>query len=179
MGSCRGAPWYAELRRRPGCRRRCGRRKKKRGLVAGTGRRTSRPRKEWREKPIPDEGGEAADRQRAKAGCRRCPELKLGLGCSSRGSGSFRREQHANCAGEDAQVQAQAPVLDVGEIKVHVEFERRTVASGNLPETGDAGFHVKAPVVVKFVMADLVHRMRTLSNQTHLPAQHVPELREF
>src|SRR5260370_8067909 len=160
MGSCRGAPWYAELRRRPGCRRRCGRRRKKRGPVAGTGRRTSRPRRGWREKPIPDEGGEAADRQRAKAGCRRCPRLKLVRGCSSRGLGSFRREEHANCASEDTQVQAQAPILDVGEIEVHVDLERRTVASGNLPETGHAGFHVKAPVVVKFVMAGLVRRMR-------------------
>src|SRR6266852_6778946 len=178
MESCRGAPWYAGLRRRPGCRRRCGRRRKKTGPVAGTGRRSSRPHKGWREKPIPDEGGEAADRQRAKAGCSRCPGLKPGRGwswlvCPWRESGSFRREQHPNCAGEDAQVQAQTPVLDVGEIKVQVEFERRTVASGNLPETGDARFHVKPPVVVKFVMADLVNRMRAGSNQAHLPAQHV------
>src|SRR5260370_37089023 len=137
MGSCRGAPWYAELRRRTGSRRRCGRRKKKRGLVAGTGRRTSRPRKEWREKPMPDEGGEAADRQRAKAGCRRCPRLKLVRDCSWRGSGSFRREQHANCAGKDAQIQEQPPVLDEGGIKVQVDFERRTVWTWIRPETGE------------------------------------------
>ena len=120
----------------------------------------------------------------AKAGCRHCPGLRLGRGwswlvCPWRASGSFRREQHANCAGEDAQVQPQTPVLDVGEIKVHVELKRGTVACRNLPQTRDARFHVQSPELVKFVVVDLVDRMRPRSDQAHLPAQHVPELREF
>src|SRR5208282_343012 len=184
MGSCRAAPSYAAQRRRPERRRRFGRRNRKKGPVAGTGKRSSRPRKGWRETPIPGEEGAAAARQLAKAGCRHCPGLGLGhcwswLVCPWCGSGSFRREQHADCAGEDAQVQAQTPVLDVGEIKVHVELERRTVARRNLPETRDAGFHVQAAVVLEFVMIDLVDGMRPRSDQAHFSEQYVPELREF
>src|SRR5208282_3648512 len=189
MGSYRGAPSYAERRRRPGCRTRFGRRKKKKDPVAGTGKRSSRPRKGRRETPIPGTGGAAAERRLAKAGCRDCPGLKPGRGwslleclwlvCPWLESDSFRHEQHANRAGEDTQVQEQTPVLDVSEIKVHVELERRTAARRNLPQTRDAGFHVKAPVVVKFVMIDFVDGMRPRSNQAHFSAQHVPELREF
>ena len=62
---------------------------------------------------------------------------------------------------------------------MHVEFERRTVARRDLPQAGNAGFHVEAPELVKFVMVDLVDRMRPRSDQAHLAAQHVPELREF
>src|SRR5580692_11928215 len=94
-------------------------------------------------------------------------------------SGSLRREQHANRAGENAQVQAQAPVLDVSEIEVHVEFERRTVARGNLPETRDARLHIQATELVKFVVIDLIDGMRPRSNQAHVSAQHVPELRKL
>src|SRR2546423_1158978 len=32
---------------------------------------------------------------------------------------------------------------------------------------------------MKFVMVDLVNRMRPRSNQAHFPAQHVPKLRQF
>jgi len=49
----------------------------------------------------------------------------------------------------------------------------------NLPQTRDPGFHVEAPELLKFVVVDLVDRMRPRSNQAHLSAQHVPELREF
>src|SRR5208282_6690777 len=137
------------------------------------------PHKGWRETPIPDEGGAATERQLAKAGCHHCPGLGLGRGwswlmCPWCRSDPFRREQHADCAGEDVQVEAQTPVLDVGEVKVHVEFERRTVARRNLPQTRDAGFHVKAPELVEFVMVDLVDRVRPRSNQAHLSAQHIP-----
>src|SRR5208282_5320205 len=184
MGSYCGVPSCAEQRRRPGCRMRFGRRKKKKDPADETGKQSSQTRKGRREKPIPGEAGEAADRQRAKAGCRHSRALKPGRGwswlvCSWRRSGSFRREQHANCVGEDAQVQTQTPVLDVSEIKVHVEFERRTVARRDLPKTCNARFHVKAPELVKFVMVDLVDRMRPRSNQAHLAAQHVPELWQF
>src|SRR3979411_3249124 len=82
MGSCRGAPWYAEQRRRPGGRTRFDRRKKKIGLVAETGKQSSRPHRGWTERPIPDEEGEAAEWQRAKAGYPRCPGLKPGCGWS-------------------------------------------------------------------------------------------------
>src|SRR5208282_3911329 len=101
--------------------------RKRKGPAAGTRKRSSRPRKGWREKLVPGEEGAAAERPRAKARCRHCPGLKLGRDCSWRELDSFRREQHADCAGEDAQVQAQTPVLDVGEIQVHVEFKRRMV----------------------------------------------------
>src|SRR5208283_216563 len=184
MESSRAAPWCAEQQKRSGCRTQSGRRNKKRGLAVETEKRSSRPRKGWRERLSQSEEGAAADRQPAKAGCRHFPGLKPGRGWSWlvfpwRRSGSFRREQHVNRACEDAQVQKQTPVLDVGEIKVHVEFERRTPARGNLPKTGDAGFYVKAPVVLKFVLADLGDGMRPRPNQAHLPAQHIPELREF
>src|SRR5258708_24818789 len=157
---------------------RFGRRKKKTGLVAETGKRSSQPNKGSREKPIPGEVGEAAERQRAKAGYRRFPELELGRR-SSLDSGSFRREQDPNCACKDAQVQAQTPVFDVGKVKMHVEFERQTIPRRNLPETRDPGFNVKAPELVKFVMVDVVDRMRTRPNQAHLLAQHIPELRQL
>jgi len=62
---------------------------------------------------------------------------------------------------------------------MHVEIERWTVARGDLPESGHPRFHVQAPVVVKFVAANFVHRVRPRPHQAHLPAQHIPELREF
>src|SRR5260221_11119388 len=62
---------------------------------------------------------------------------------------------------------------------MHVEFERRTIPRRNLPETRDPGFNVKAPELVKFVVVDLINRMRPRPNQAHLPTQHVPELRQF
>src|ERR1700694_1358397 len=82
MGFCRAAPWSAEQRRTPRGRTRFGLRKRRRGLVAETGKRSSRPHKGWRERPIPDEEGEATEWQRAKAGYPRCPGLRLGRGWS-------------------------------------------------------------------------------------------------
>src|ERR1035438_1765119 len=96
MAPARRAPGSAEQRRRSRCRMRFGRRKKRKGQVAETGKWSSRPRKGWRETLIPSKVGEVADRQLSKAGCRHCPELKLGRGCSWPESDSFRREQHAN-----------------------------------------------------------------------------------
>src|SRR5208337_1574268 len=184
MESSRAVPWCAEQQKRPGCRMQFGRRNTKRGPVVETEKRSSRPRKGWRGRLSQSEEGAAADRQPAKAGCRHFPGLKPRRGwswlvCPWRRSGSFRCEQHVNRACEDAQVQKQAPVLDVGEIKVHVEFKRWTTARGNLPKTGDAGFYVKAPVVLQFVLADLGDGMRPRPDQAHLPVQHIPELRKF
>src|SRR6266446_3775860 len=94
-------------------------------------------------------------------------------------SGALRRKEHPNRGHQDAYVEGQSPVLDIGEIEMHVEIERWTVARGDLPESGHPRLHVQAPVVVEFVAADFVHRVRPRPHQAHLPAQHIPELREF
>src|SRR5437899_5272728 len=94
-------------------------------------------------------------------------------------SGALRRKHHPNRGHQDAYVEGQSPVLDIGEIEMHVEIERWTVARGDLPESGHPRFHVQASVVVKFVAANFVHRVRPRPHQAHLPAQHIPELRKF
>src|SRR5260221_10433543 len=86
---------------------RFGRRKKKTGRVAETGKRSSQPNKGSREKPIPGEVGEAAEGQRAKAGYRHCPGLKPWRGwsrlvCPRRGCGALPRPQEANPAYQKA-----------------------------------------------------------------------------
>src|SRR5436190_13744905 len=62
---------------------------------------------------------------------------------------------------------------------MHVEIERRILAGGDLPESRHAWLHVQPPVVVKFVAADFVNRVRTRADEAHLSTQHVPELRQF
>src|SRR5580700_5650993 len=98
---------------------------------------------------------------------------------SMRWSDSFWREEHANCADEDAQIEEQGPVLDVSEIQVHIELERRTISGGNLPEAGDAGFHVEAAVVVELVVINIVDGMRPRADKAHFAAEDVPELGKF
>ena len=77
------------------------------------------------------------------------------------------------------QIEAQVPVLDIGQIEMHIEIERCTLARADLPESGHAGLHVQAPVVVKLVAIDFIHRMRAWPNQAHLSTQHIPKLRKL
>src|ERR1700758_142853 len=73
----------------------------------------------------------------------------------------------------------QAPVFDVSKVQMHVELERWTIACRDLPQAGYAWLHIKPPVMVKFVMVDLIDRVGPWSHQTHVPLDYIPELGEF
>ena len=68
----------------------------------------------------------------------------------------------------------------VAEVEPHHLVERRPAAPGHLPQPGDARLGVEhAPAVPRLVLLDLVGERRPRSDERHLAAQDVPELRQL
>ena len=70
-------------------------------------------------------------------------------------------------------------MTDISEVQQHARFERRISARGHLPKTGYAGFHFEALLMPRPVEFNIFQWVRARPNQTHVPLQDVPQLRQL
>jgi len=61
----------------------------------------------------------------------------------------------------------------------HSLWIRRVAASTNLPETAESGFHTQKLLPINRILAELLADDGTWTDETHLSAQHVEELRQL
>src|SRR6202049_759519 len=71
------------------------------------------------------------------------------------------------------------PVLDVEQVKPHRFLPREFGAATDLPEPGHPRLEQHPPARVVAVLFHLAWQGRPRTDQGHLPAQHVPELRQL
>jgi hypothetical protein len=64
---------------------------------------------------------------------------------------------------------------------VHIEDNTppivRVIPTGNLPKSGDTGLSLKIAMEVPPISEQLLPHYRPWAYQTHLPSEHVPQLR--
>src|SRR5581483_9275288 len=95
------------------------------------------------------------------------------LVCAARG------EEGGDGFEEDFEVEPGGPVFDVIEVKHHHFVKGEFAASTDLPEASHAGRDFEPPFVPIFVFGDFVDKGRARSDERHVAAQDVPELREL
>src|SRR4051812_22426918 len=90
---------------------------------------------------------------------------------------SDEREPH------DLEIEGDGPVFDVVQVVFDSLFERRiTPPSVHLGPAGNSGFHLVAKHVLRNAVLELLDEKRpfgTRSDDRHVAAEHVPELRQF
>src|SRR5574340_1037258 len=81
---------------------------------------------------------------------------------------------------ENLKIQRQRPMLDVFQVQLHPFFERQGTPSIDLPKTGQAGPDAESPAVpICAEFLEITNGERAGSDQTHIPFEHVDELRQF
>src|SRR6266849_4145268 len=73
-------------------------------------------------------------------------------------------------------VEAQAPVLNVIEIKRHARLKGWITPCSYLPQTSKTRFDIQPTKVFWGVPLKIIHRVRPWTHQTHVPDQHVQKL---
>src|SRR4051812_6806605 len=71
------------------------------------------------------------------------------------------------------------PTGDVLEISFHPGIEIRTVTRADLPQAGNARLHREPAPMPDVVFGNFLWQWRARSDEAHLAAQHVPELRQL
>src|SRR6202035_2382055 len=81
---------------------------------------------------------------------------------------------------QNLQIQPDGPGTRILQIETHHFIKTCPTTSLNLPQTRDAGFDFQnTPPVPHFVLLEFVGERRTRTNQRHVSAQHIPELRQL
>src|SRR6202034_4911927 len=80
---------------------------------------------------------------------------------------------------EDAQIEPEAPVLNVGGVEGNVLREGWIVARLHLPQAGEARQDFEAAEMLQFVFFYFGGDWGPRTDDAHLPAQHIQELREL
>src|SRR5882672_10260863 len=95
----------------------------------------------------------------------------------------FMKEASQEREPHDLQVEPHRPVLDVVQVVLDPLFNRRVPAPAvDLRPARDAGLHLVAQHVLRDLVLELgdeVRPLRTRTDNRHLAAQHVPELRQL
>src|ERR1035441_9714138 len=91
----------------------------------------------------------------------------------------FPLEHVADRSGEYGQVEPEGLAVDVFHVQRLAAFPGDVVASVDLCESGDAGFNVQLPFFRFGVEAELVHLVRSWTDQANVAAKDVEELRKF
>src|SRR5579884_1123781 len=76
-------------------------------------------------------------------------------------------------------VQAQAPVLDVEQVHEHHLVEVEVTAPAHLPQPGNAAGHLQSCLLPVLVALDFGWLRRPWTDDAHVAAQHVEELRNL
>src|SRR5215216_2489749 len=74
---------------------------------------------------------------------------------------------------EYAQVQAERPVLDIGQIEDHHFLEIQTASTADLPEAGHARRHLQPFQVPRLVLFHLGRQRRSGPDQAHVALENV------
>ena len=86
---------------------------------------------------------------------------------------SIPKQHHQGRARQDLEIQARAPVVDVGQVHLHPFLEGDLVAPrGGLPDAREPRLHRQAPALPGFVLRHLGRNRRPRPHQAHLAAQH-------
>src|SRR5271157_4092436 len=88
-------------------------------------------------------------------------------------------EHHADRLQQDSAVQPGRPVTYVVGIEFHAPVVVGIVAARNLPQPGQAGRHLGVQREGWSVLGDLLAYDRAWPYHAHIPAQHVPQLRQL
>src|ERR1043166_6108590 len=73
-----------------------------------------------------------------------------------------------NSAKQNRCIKPQRPMIDVLEIELHPLLERKVAATGNLPQTGQAGLHAETSLLPRlFHACRIAHRQRPGTNDAH------------
>ena len=83
------------------------------------------------------------------------------------------------CSCENIDVQPWRPVAHVIDIEPNTFLVGETIAAGNLPQTGDAGFDSPIVYEIFLIAADFLLHDRSGADKAHLACEHVPKLRQF
>src|SRR6185437_3854730 len=88
-------------------------------------------------------------------------------------------KDNRNGHAKNFQVQQYVPVFNVLQIKHDVLFERRIMAGGHLPKTGEARCDVEPPKMLKIIALEIIFRMRARTHYAHIALEDVKQLWEF
>ena len=110
---------------------------------------------------------------------RRAAAHELGHGgVSARRDPVAARERHER-APEDPKVEPEAPVVDVPDVERELFLPREPVPSAHLGQAGQAGRDLVAARLLGGVALEVLRQQRARTDQRHVAAQHVPELRQL
>src|SRR6185369_9621288 len=82
-------------------------------------------------------------------------------------------------SGQDSQVAAERPALEILHVELDHLVEREMVAAANLPQPGNSWRRLQAPQMPRLVEFKLVGQSRARPNQAHLAVYHVDQLRQL
>ena len=103
--------------------------------------------------------------------------MRLGLPQVALGAGAC--QHHADGPRHDLEIEPDAPVLDVGDIQRDIAVERGILARLHLPQAGDARQSLEAAQVAQLVLPHFAGQRRTRTDDAHVAAQNIEELRQL
>jgi hypothetical protein len=80
---------------------------------------------------------------------------------------------------QEAQILAEAPVVDVPEVQVHPVLEGDLVPAAHLPDAGEARHHGETTKLPGLVLGDFLGHRRPGADERHVATKHVDELRKL
>src|SRR5829696_2532086 len=98
---------------------------------------------------------------------------------TSKSESAAPREHGGDGLQQDRQVEAHRPALEVEEVQPHEVVEVELRPAGDLPQAGDAGQHEIALLVPLLELLEVALGQRSRTDERHLAAQHVEELRQL
>src|SRR4051812_33767891 len=90
-------------------------------------------------------------------------------------------QDHGDRADEDLDVEPKAPVIDVLEVEPHPLVEAlHFIPPAHLPQACQPGLHAESPALRwRLEFRHLIEWQRTRTDEAHLAAKDVPELRQL
>src|SRR5689334_8996104 len=107
-----------------------------------------------------------------------CPQ-KLCHGGVSRLADPFTPPNGSNGEHQNSQVQPDAPMVDVPDVKSKPLLPRQRVAAMHLCPACNPGLHFVPAALERAVAREVLHQQRTRTHQAEFAFQDIPELRKF
>src|SRR5262245_30592264 len=120
----------------------------------------------------------------ATAAPTRCGRFRVAMTTLTVGEGppparSASLEHRRDRPEQDLEVEPHRPAVDVGEIELDPPVEVLLAPSLHLPQPGDAGLHRQPAAMPQVVALDLPRERWSGSDEAHLAADDVPQLRQL
>src|SRR2546425_12223928 len=110
---------------------------------------------------------------------RRWRAVELMRSDSNGGSLSRSSNHHGDRLHQNSQIHPQTPVLDVFQIKIQSGLKGSAPSRHHLPQPRDSRHDVQTPQVIELVTREVIHWVRSWTDQAHLSFQHIPKLWKF